>query len=236
MELYERYKKNLLGVISDVGSCCTATTRPRAKTRRGHRPSCRRIRPTTRDARPAAIVADRVRGTGPPAGAGFIAKNSKTLLTQLHEYIAKEFAFGEFLFKDPDTGAEIGRAKDLTQMQQMIATIPDKAFEYHTSQKPPFEMALFGAFAGGGDPPGQQEPVRFDPGTSPAHRQPSSRIPHAARPGRSGAFRPGNLQRRGGFARIGEGSLGGKARGLAFMNSMILKAPALTTSTPTCAS
>lgn len=67
-------------------------------------------------------------------GAGFIAKNSKTLLTQLHEYIDKEFAFGEFLFKDPDTGAVIGKAKDLVQMQEMIATIPDKAFEYHTSQ------------------------------------------------------------------------------------------------------
>ena len=67
-------------------------------------------------------------------GAGFIAKNSKTLLSQLHEYIAKEFAFGDFLFKDPDTGAVIGRAKDLAPMQEMIATIPDKAFEYHTSQ------------------------------------------------------------------------------------------------------
>ena len=42
--------------------------------------------------------------------------------------------FRSFLFKDPDTGAVIGKAKDLVQMQEMIATIPDKAFEYHTSQ------------------------------------------------------------------------------------------------------
>ena len=62
-------------------------------------------------------------------------------------------------------------------------------------------MALFpGAVpAGGGDPPGQQEPIRVDPGTSPAHRQPHQGLPHAARAGRSGAFRPGNLQRRGGL-------------------------------------
>ena len=34
-------------------------------------------------------------------GAGFIAKNSKTLLTQMSDYIAREFAFGDFVFKDP---------------------------------------------------------------------------------------------------------------------------------------
>ena len=51
-------------------------------------------------------------------GAGFIARlQNAAFTTSRIEYIDKEFAFGEFLFKDPDTGAVIGKAKDLVQMQ-----------------------------------------------------------------------------------------------------------------------
>ena len=135
VELYERYKKNLLGVISDVGFVLRRNDPPESEKLDAGIDLCRRIREDN-PLMPVLLQSSQVAFGKQAAelGAGFIAKNSKTLLSQLHDYIAVEFAFGDFVFKDPDTGTEIGRAKDLTQMQQMIATIPDRAFEYHTSQ------------------------------------------------------------------------------------------------------
>ena len=134
-ELYDRYKKNLLGVISDVGFVLHRHDPPQSEKLDAGIDLCRRIK-ADNPLMPVLLQSSQTAYADEAArlGAGFIAKNSKTLLTQLHEYISKEFAFGDFVFKDPDTGAEIGRAKDLAQMQQMIATIPDRAFEYHTSQ------------------------------------------------------------------------------------------------------
>ena len=154
-----------------------------------------------------------------------IAKNSKTLLSQLHDYIAKEFAFGDFVFKDPDTGAEIGRAKDLTQMQQMIATIPDRAFEYHTSQnhlsKWLYSRGLFPLASS----IRQYNKSHFS--SVEEHRRVLVGLIRDYRTllgqGVVARFDTETYSDAVAFARIGEGSLGGKARGLAFMNSMLMK-------------
>ena len=125
VELYDRYKKNMLGVISDVGFVLHRNDPPESEKRDAGIDLCRRIKEDN-PLMPVLLQSSQTEfeAQARGLGAGFIAKNSKTLLSQLHEYIAKEFAFGDFLFKDPDTGAVIGRAKDLAQMQEMIATIP----------------------------------------------------------------------------------------------------------------
>ena len=143
----------------------------------------------------------------------------------MSEYIAKEFAFGDFVFEDPETGAEIGRAKDLTQMQQMIATIPDRAFEYHTSQnhlsKWLYSRGLFPLAAS----IRQYNKSHFS--TVEEHRRVLVNLIRDYRTllgqGVVARFDPETYSDAVAFARIGEGSLGGKARGLAFMNSMLMK-------------
>ena len=158
-------------------------------------------------------------------GAGFVAKNSKTLLSQLHDFIDREFAFGDFVFEDPETGAEIGRARDLTQMQEMIATIPDGAFEYHTSQnhlsKWLYSRGLF---------PLAASIRRYNKShfaTVAEHRRVLVNLISDYRrllgQGVVARFDSATYSDAVAFARIGEGSLGGKARGLAFMNSMLIK-------------
>ncbi len=134
-ELYDRYKNNLLGVISDVGFVMHADDKPADERPDAGMALCRRIRQDN-PLMPVLLQSSQVefRAQARELGAGFIAKNSKTLLSELHDYISTEFAFGDFVFRDPQTGTVIGRAKDLAQMQQMIATVPDDAFEYHTSQ------------------------------------------------------------------------------------------------------
>lgn len=226
VELYDRYKKNILGVISDVGFVLHRNDPPESEKRDAGIDLCRRIK-ADNPLMPVLLQSSQTEFEvqARQLGAGFIAKNSKTLLTQLHEYIDKEFAFGEFLFKNPDTGAVIGKAKDLVQMQEMIATIPDKAFEYHTSQnhlsKWLYSRGLFPLAAA------IRRGNKSQFASTQEHRQ---RIVNLIKDYRTllgqgvvARFDPETYSDAVAFARIGEGSLGGKARGLAFMNSMILK-------------
>ncbi len=226
VELYDRYKQNLLGVISDVGFVLRRNDPPESEKLDAGIDLCRRIREDN-PLMPVLLQSSQVAFGKQAAelGAGFIAKNSKTLLSQLHDYIAKEFAFGDFVFKDPDTGAEIGRAKDLTQMQQMIATIPDRAFEYHTSQnhlsKWLYSRGLFPLASS----IRQYNKSHFS--SVEEHRRVLVGLIRDYRTllgqGVVARFDTETYSDAVAFARIGEGSLGGKARGLAFMNSMLMK-------------
>ena len=226
VELYDRYKKNMLGVISDVGFVLHRNDPPESEKRDAGIDLCRRIKEDN-PLMPVLLQSSQTEfeAQARGLGAGFIAKNSKTLLSQLHEYIAKEFAFGDFLFKDPDTGAVIGRAKDLAQMQEMIATIPDKAFEYHTSQnhlsKWLYSRGLFPLASS----IRQYNKSHFS--SVEEHRRVLVGLIRDYRTllgqGVVARFDPETYSDAVAFARIGEGSLGGKARGLAFMNSMLMK-------------
>lgn len=226
VELYDRYKKNLLGVISDVGFVLHRNDPPQSEKLDAGIDFCRRIKqdnplmPVLLQSSQTAFATQ-----ARELGAGFIAKNSKTLLSQLHDCIATEFAFGDFVFKEPDTGAEIGRAKDLAQMERMIATISDRAFEYHTSQnhlsKWLYSRGLFPLAAS----IRQYNKSHFT--SVEEHRRVLVNLIRDYRTllgqGVVARFDTETYSDAVAFARIGEGSLGGKARGLAFMNSMLIK-------------
>ncbi len=225
-ELYDRYKNNLLGVISDVGFVLHRHDPPTAEKLDAGIDLCRRIREDN-PLMPVLLQSSQTRfaAAARELGVGFIAKNSKTLLLQLHEYITSEFAFGDFVFRDLTTGAEIGRAKDLAQMQELIATVPDELFEYHTSQnhlsKWLYSRGLF---------PLAAAIRRYDKSHFATVSEHRSALVAAIRDYRTllgqgvvARFDAETYSDAVAFARIGEGSLGGKARGLAFMNSMLIK-------------
>lgn len=225
-ELYDRYKKNLLGVISDVGFVLRREDPAESEKTDAGIDLCRRIKsdnplmPVLLQSSQTAFAAQ-----AEALGAGFIAKNSKTLLSQLNDFIEREFAFGDFVFEDPDTGEVIGHARDLAQMQEMIATIPDGAFEYHTSQnhlsKWLYSRGLFPLAAS----IRQYNKTHFS--SVEEHRAVLVNLIRDYRTllgqGVVARFDADTYSDAIAFARIGEGSLGGKARGLAFMNSMLIK-------------
>ncbi len=225
-QLYRRYKKNLLGVISDVGFVVKPNDAPENEKLDAGIDLCRLIKEDN-PLMPVLLQSSQTdfREVAHALGAGFIAKNSKTLHGELRDFIAREFAFGDFIFKNPDTGIEVGRAKDLREMQEMIATIPDDAFEYHTSQnhlsKWLYSRGLFPLAAA----IRQYNSSHFR--TIEEHRR---SIVGAIRDYRTllgqgviARFDAATYTDAIAFARIGEGSIGGKARGLAFMNSMLIK-------------
>ena len=225
-ELYDRYKKNLLGVISDVGFVIHRNDPPASERCDAGIELCRRIREDN-PLMPVLLQSSQTNyaAAARELGVGFVAKNSKTLLLQLQRYITSEFAFGDFIFRDLETGAEIGRAKDLTEMQQLIATVPDALFEYHTSQnhlsKWLYSRGLFPLAAA----------IRsLDKNHFHSVADHRSALVSLIRDYRTllgqgvvAHFDPETYSDAVAFARIGEGSIGGKARGLAFMNSMLIK-------------
>ena len=226
VELYDRYKQNLLGVISDVGFVLHREDPAESEKPDAGSDLCRRIK-NDNPLMPVLLQSSQTAFSeqAEALGAGFIAKNSKTLLSQLHDYIDREFAFGDFVFEDPATGEEIGRARDLAQMQEMIASIPDEAFEYHTSQnhlsKWLYSRGLFPLAAS----IRQYNKSHFT--SVEEHRRVLVNLIRDYRTllgqGVVARFDAETYSDAIAFARIGEGSLGGKARGLAFMNSMLIK-------------
>ena len=226
VELYDRYKQNLLGVISDVGFVLHREDPAESEKPDAGIDLCRRIK-NDNPLMPVLLQSSQTAFSeqAEALGAGFIAKNSKTLLSQLHDYIDREFAFGDFVFEDPATGEEIGRARDLTQMQEMIASIPDEAFEYHTSQnhlsKWLYSRGLFPLAAS----IRQYNKSHFT--SVEEHRRVLVNLIRDYRTllgqGVVARFDAETYSDAIAFARIGEGLLGGKARGLAFMNSMLIK-------------
>lgn len=226
VHLYERYKTNLLGVISDVGFVLHPNDRSADEKSDAGIDLCRMIK-ADNPLMPFLLQSsqDDFRETAAALGVGFIRKNSKTLLSELSEYIAAEFAFGDFTFKDPADGHVIGRAKDLRDMQKLIDTIPDEVFEYHTSlnhlSKWLYSRGLFPLAAS------IRALNRDHFRTIAEHRKALVALIRDYRTmlgqGVVARFDPETYSSAIGFARMGEGSLGGKARGLAFINSMLLK-------------
>lgn len=154
---------------------------------------------------------------------GFLNKNSKTLLQDLKDFIIEHFAFGDFIFRDPVTQAEVNRASDLQQLQNKIFEIPDDSLRYHLSQnhfsKWLYARALFPIARTFksltlDDFNDLDEVRRYLYDAIASFRMNKAR-------GVIAQFYRDRYDEYLTFTRIGEGSIGGKARGLAFLDSMI---------------
>ena len=226
IETYSRYKKNLLGVISDVGLIIKQGDRAEDEKLDAGVEICKMIKAET-PWMPMIMQSsqENYSSIAEQMGVGFISKSSKTLLSELQDVILREFGFGEFVFRDPNTGAEVGRARDLMQMQELIATVSDEVLESHLSQmklsKWLYSRGLFPL-------------ANVLRNINSSHF--SSISEHRAAlvslfkdyrtmlgQGLVAQFNEETYSDAIGFARLGEGSIGGKARGLAFMNSMLAK-------------
>ena len=127
--LYEKYGDNMLGVISDVSFMRGGVKDPQAGIRlaeylRGRDPHLPLIIESSETSTAAAVA--RIGGV-------FLDKNSKKLPVDLGEAIMANFGFGDFIIRDPDSGREIMRLKDLKALQKNIFDIPDEALYIHAS-------------------------------------------------------------------------------------------------------
>ena len=168
---------------------------------------------------------DSMRGVAQELGVGFILKYSKTLLIELGEYISEEFLFGDFVFRDLETGEILGRAKDLRDLQQLVMEIPEDVLLYHGSKnrlsKWMYSRGLFSLAS----KIKKADQSHFKTIDELRKYIVQAIIDYRILLGHGvvARFNPETYSKYIWFARLGEGSLGGKARGLAFINNMLEK-------------
>jgi CheY-like chemotaxis protein len=217
--LYEKYKRNLLGIVTDM-----SYPRGGQQDKYAGVKLCEKVQ---RDDPFMPILLQSSDKEGEELSGklrvGFINKNSKTISVELKNYIREYFAFGDFVFSDPDSGNEIARATDLKSIQELLFQVPDNALRYQLKRNqlskwlraralfPLAEMLVDITL----DDFNDLDEVRrylFDAIAS-------FRISKAR--GVIAQFRRERFDEYLTFTRIGEGSIGGKARGLAFLDMLI---------------
>ncbi len=224
LAIYKKYRNNILGIISDVSYKATANKRD-TKTKAGLQ-FCKLVKAEdenipfllqSSDTNNQKVAFD--------MGAGFMNKYSKNLSNELKEYVIRDFGFGEFVFRDPKTKEKLYGASDLRTLHQMILTVPDDVLEYHTKRddfsKWLNARALF-PIAQIFKPAKLEDFKNLDDVRSYIHNAISKFRSGKAR-GIIAQFHRSRFDEYLLFSRIGEGSMGGKARGLAFIDSVIKK-------------
>ena len=154
-------------------------------------------------------------------GVGFLRKYSRTLFIQLADYMKEEFGFGDFVFKDKK-GIEVGRASNLHDLEKLIQKIPDELLVSNTSRNM-FSKWFYarGLFTLAGRFRAEHHTV-----ASEARMFISEQIRtyhNLSGRGIIAQFNEKSYDDYIWFSRIGQSSIGGKARGLAFLNSLVQK-------------
>nr|MDE6491088.1 phosphoenolpyruvate synthase [Muribaculaceae bacterium] len=223
VDLYRQFGSNMLGVISDVsfmrnGVKDTEAGLKLARYIREHDPYIPVIIESSETAN-ASKVGD--------FGGVFLDKNSKKLPVDLGEAITQNFGFGDFIMRDPATGAELLRIRSLKEMQYRLFDIPTETLYYHASRNdisrwlysramfPIAEVIKNHRFRSLDEAPAVRQ-MFFD--LIVKYRRMKNR-------GVVAVFQKERFDHYSNFARIGQGSLGGKGRGLAFVDSIIKRHP-----------
>lgn len=217
--LYEKYKENLLGIISDI-----------SYPYQGKRDDLAGLRLFSHIKKenkylPMLLQSSDINNEGKAKilKVGFLHKNSKKLNYELREFIKTHFAFGDFIFKDPETGLEVARAHSLKDLQEKIYTIPPRSLQYHIQRnhfskwlkaRALFPLAKLLQQFSHEDFKNIDEVKSFIFNAIANFRITKSR-------GIIAKFNRSTFDEYFSITRIGEGSIGGKARGLTFLDSMI---------------
>lgn len=223
MSLYAKYSSNILGVISDV-----SFMKDGVKTRDAGLQLAKVLREKD-PYLPIIIESTEIRNRDfvSEFGGVFVDKNSKKLPVDLGRAIRDNFGFGDFIMRNPLTGDEIMRIKSLNDMQKNLMKIPADSLYYHASRNEIsrwlYSRAMFPIadvikehrFKSIDDAPAARQ-LFFD--LIVKYRKMKNR-------GVVAVFRKDRFDHYSNFARIGQGSLGGKGRGLAFIDSIIKENP-----------
>jgi CheY-like chemotaxis protein len=217
-EYYERYKDSMLGIISDIEFPHNGINDPQAGIE-----FVRNVKKEHTDI-PTLLLSNVEENSqkASEVNASFILKDSPTLLNELRLFMNYYFSFGDFVFRTPD-GREVGRATDLKSLEEQLLIVPIESIKFHGENnhfsnwlkaRTEFWLAH------------ELRPRKVsDYSSVEGLRQDLIYSLNGYR----------NLRQRGiitdfvkeffdpesSFARIGGGSLGGKARGLGFVNTLI---------------
>ena len=219
MELYNKYQDNILGIVSDARFPHGGEIDPKAGLSfltevRSRNPFIPLILESAEESN---------REFTQHVNAVFIDKNSKKMNIDLREAVAENFGFGDFIFRNPHTKEEVARVHNLKELQNVVFSIPAESFLYHISRnhisrwlysRAIFPVAEF------------LKQITWESLKDiDAHREiifeAIVKYRKMKNQGVVAVFQRDRFDRYSNFARIGDGSLGGKGRGLAFIDNMV---------------
>ena len=219
MDLYNKYQNNTLGIISDARYPREGKIDPHAGIR--FLTEVRSRDPFIPLILQSAEVSNKEFALS--CGAQFIDKNSKKMNIDLREAVSENFGFGDFIFRNPNTMEEVVRVHNLKELQNAIFSIPAESFLYHISRnhisrwlysRAIFPVAEF------------LKQITWESLQDiDAHRQiifeAIVKYRKMKNQGVVAVFQRDRFDRYSNFARNADGSLGGKGRGLAFIDNMV---------------
>ena len=219
IELYNKYQDNILGIVSDARFPHGGEVDPKAGLTfltevRSRNPFVPLILESAEESN---------REFTQHVNAVFIDKNSKKMNIDLREAVAENFGFGDFIFRNPHTKEEVARVHNLKELQNVVFSIPAESFLYHISRnhisrwlysRAIFPVAEF------------LKQITWESLKDiDAHREiifeAIVKYRKMKNQGVVAVFQRDRFDRYSNFARIGDGSLGGKGRGLAFIDNMV---------------
>ena len=225
VRIFNQYRDNMLGIISDMSFMHDGVKDPYAGDKFGqYVRKTGLIIPFVLESSEASnkVYAKEL-------GASFIDKNSKSYPQDLRKKIMQRFGFGDFVILNPQTKEEIMRIKDLKDLQKKVFQIPDDSLVYHLSRNHFsrffYSRAMF--------PPAEvlkRVDVSDYKDMDEARKLIFDLIVQYRRMKNSGVvavYQKERFDEYSNFARIGDGSLGGKGRGLAFIGAMVKRYPKL---------
>ena len=236
IQLYEKYKDNCLGVISDVRFPIHAHPEHQGamggnKEDKDPEAGFKLLEAIRREDEYVPLIMESAesanRERAEREGFKFVDKNSKMLSVDLRHLMEEHMGFGDFIFRDPKTHQEIMRIHTLKELQDNIFKIPRDSMLYHISRnhmsrwlcaRAIFPVSNF-----------LKHVTWHKLQDVDAHRQiifdAIVQYRHMKNLGVVAVFDRGKFDRYAHFARIGDGSLGGKGRGLAFLDNIIKTHP-----------
>ena len=225
VRIFNQYRDNMLGIVSDMSFMHDGVKDPYAGYKFGQY------------VRKTGLIIPFVLESSESSnkvyakelGASFIDKNSKSYPQDLKKKIMQRFGFGDFVILNPHTKEEIMRIKDLKDLQKKVFQIPDDSLVYHLSRNHFsrffYSRAMF--------PPAEvlkHVDVSDYKDMDEARKLIFDLIVQYRRMKNTGVvavYQKDRFDEYSNFARIGDGSLGGKGRGLAFIGAMVKRYPKL---------
>lgn len=215
---YEKYNEFLLGVISDIDFPRNGVQDPLAGIRFADK-----VKKVHADV-PILLLSNNANNEplAQKVNSSFILKDSPSLLIELRQFMNQYFSFGDFIFRTSN-GLEVGRANDLRSLEEQLKIVPEESIVYHASRnhfsnwlkaRTEFWLAQ------------KLRPRKVSDYPSVEHLRKDliyslRNYRHMRQRGIITDFSKETFDPRSSFARIGGGSLGGKARGLGFVNTLI---------------
>ena len=215
VQLFERYRRNLMGIVSDIRIPHAGVLDAEGGLHFAR--FARQFDPELPVLLESAEETNREKAA--EIGATFVDKNSKRLLAEIRGFFRSSLGFGDFIFRTSEDGPELARARDVRELERQLAVVPEESLIYHASHN---QFSIWLMTRSEFDLAERLRPRQISdfPSVEDLREFLIDLLRESHRRTYRGVIADFNRQDfdRDLMSRLDQGSIGGKARGIAFLN------------------